>query len=167
MRGEPDDHRGLYHRIVWITKSRHKVLRGEVATRVRAIGREECQKAHVAILQGPISPDHVHVMIAIPPHVTISRLIQRMQGKSSERLLAEFPQMRKRFWGRHVWARGYFCRRRGNVTDEVIKAYIAQQFQESDDVFRSEGEASPPGDPPLGDPSGEGATPSTLARLSG
>src|SRR2546428_13834167 len=89
-------------------------------------------------------------MISIPPHVTISRLIQRMKGKSSYRLLAEFPHMRKRFWGRHVWARGYFCRSSGNVTDEVIKAYIAQQSHDSDDVFRNEGDASPAGAAPLG-----------------
>jgi putative transposase len=137
----------IHLHIVWITKYRHKVLRGEVAERVRAIVRKECQKARVDILQGHISPDHVHVMISIPPHVTISRLIQRMKGKRSYRLLAEFPHMRKRFWGRHVWARGYFCRSSGNVTDEVIKAYIAQQSHDSEDVFRIEGEASPPGDP--------------------
>src|SRR5262245_4550829 len=141
--------------IVWITKYRHKVLRGEVAERVRASVREECQKASVDILHGPISPDHVQVMVSIPPHITISRLVQRMQGKSSYRLLAEFPPLRKRFWGRHVWARGSFCRSSGHVTDEVIKADIAQQSHDSDDVFRIEGEASPSGDTPLGDPSGE------------
>jgi putative transposase len=123
----------IHLHIVWITKYRHKVLRGEVAERVRAIVREECQQARVDIRKGHISSDHVHVMVAIPPHVTISRLIQRMKGKSSYRLLAEFPHLRKRFWGRHVWARGYFCRRSGNVTDEV----------------------------------GRGASPATLARLSG
>jgi putative transposase len=88
----------IHLHIVWITKYRHKVLRGEVAERVRAIVREECQKARVDIVQGHIAPDHVHVMISIPPHVTISRLVQRMKGKSSYRLLAEFPHMRKRFW---------------------------------------------------------------------
>jgi putative transposase len=138
---------------VWITKYRHKVLRGEVAERVRALVRAEWQKAGVDILQGPISADHVHVMVSIPPHVTISRLSQRMQGKSSSRLLAEFPHRRKRLWGRHVWARGYFCRSSGKVTDAVIKAYIEQQSHESDDVFRIEGEASPSGDTPRGDPS--------------
>ncbi len=56
--------------------------------------------------------------------------------------------MRQRFWGRHVWVRGYWCRSRGQVTDEVIKAYSAQQSHDSDDVFRIEGEASPPGDTP-------------------
>ena len=73
----------LHLHIVWITQYRHKVWRGEVAERVRAIVREECQKARVAILQGHIAPDPVHVMISIPPHVTISRLVQRMKGTSS------------------------------------------------------------------------------------
>jgi putative transposase len=52
--------------------------------------------------------------------------------QSSYRLPAEFPHLRKRFWERHVWVRGYFYRRSGNVTDEVIKAYIAQQSHDSD-----------------------------------
>jgi putative transposase len=138
--------------IVWITKYRHKMLRGEVAERVRAIVREECQKARGDMLKGHISADRVHSMVAIPPHVTISCLIQRMQGKSSYRLLAAFPHLRKRFWGRHVWARGYFYRSSGNVTEEVIKAYIAQQSHESDAVFRIEGEGSPAGDTPQGTP---------------
>src|SRR4029453_17946064 len=145
----------IHLHIVWITKYCHKVLPGEVAERVRAIVREECRNTGFVILQGQSSPDHVHVMISIPPHVTISRLSQRLKGKSSYRLLAEFPHMRKRFWGRHVWARGYFCGSSGNVTDEVIKAYIAQQSHDSDDVFRIEGEASPSGDTPLGDSSEE------------
>jgi putative transposase len=73
----------IHLHIVWITTYRPKVLRGEVAERVWAMVREECRKSGVAILQGHISPAHVHVMISLPPHVTISRLIQRMKGKSS------------------------------------------------------------------------------------
>lgn len=86
-----------------------------------------------------------------PAHVTISRLSQHMQGKSSYQLLAELPHLRKRFWGRHIWARGYCCRSSGKVTDEVIKAYIAQQDQASDDVCRNEGEASSAEDAPSGE----------------
>src|ERR1041385_6199086 len=98
----------------------------------------------------PAEPDR-----AILSHVwTTSTCYKPLEiERSSYRLLAEFPHMRKRFWGRHVWARGYFCRSSGNVTDEVIQAYIAQQSHDSDDVFRIEGEASPPGDTPLGNPS--------------
>ena len=133
----------IHLHIVWITKYRHQVLKGEVAERVRDIVREVCRQAGVDILKGHISADHVHVMLSIPPQVTISRLVQRMKGKSSYRLLSEFPPLRKRFWGRHIWARGYFCRSSGNVTDEVIKAYIESQSHEADENFRIEGEPLP------------------------
>lgn len=138
----------IHLHIVWITKYRHKLLRGPIAERVRDIVREECRRAKVDILKGHVAADHVHILVSIPPQVAISRLIQQLKGKSSYRLLAEFAEIRKRCWGRHVWARGYFCRSSGNVTDEIIKAYIEQQSQDSDDVFRIEGEDSPSGEPP-------------------
>jgi REP-associated tyrosine transposase len=134
--------------IVWITTYRHKVLRGEVAERGRAIVREEGRQSGVDILQGPIALAHGHVMLSLPPPVTIRRLIQRMQGQSADRLLAAFPQMQKRFWGRHGWARGSCCGSSGTGTDEVIKASMAPQSHDSADVLRSEGEASPSGDTP-------------------
>ena len=87
-------------------------------------------------------------MVSIPPQVTISRLVQRLQGKSSYRLWTEFPALRKRCWGRHVWARGYCCRSSGNVTDDVIRAYIEQQSHESDEVCRLEGENTSSGAAP-------------------
>ena len=73
----------IHLHIVWITKYRHKVLYKEVAERVRAIVREECRQSGVDILKGHVSSNHVHVLVSIPPQVTISRLIQRMKGKSS------------------------------------------------------------------------------------
>jgi hypothetical protein len=88
-----------------------------------------------------------------------------MKGKSSSLLCNEFPALRTRFWGRHVWARGYFCQSSGNVTDEVIKAYIEHQAHSTDEVFRIEGESAPSGDTPLGD-SPTGDSPSPEAYLS-
>jgi putative transposase len=76
------------------------------------------------------------------PQVTISRLVQRLKGKTAYKLLHEFPHLRKKFWGRHLWARGYFCCSSGNVTDDVIKEYIANQLQDVDSEFRVEGEDS-------------------------
>jgi len=128
--------------VVWITKYRYKVLRGPGAERVREVVREECRRERVDILQGHLSADHVHVMLSIPPQVTISRLVQRLKGKSSYVLLREFPIIRQRSWGRPVWARGYFCRSSGNVTGEVIKAYIENQCHDPDATFSIEGEAS-------------------------
>ena len=74
-----------------------------------------------------------------PPQVTISRLVQRLKGKSARKLLHSFASLRRQFWGRHLWARGYFCCSSGNVTDEVIKQYIEQQNQ-ADEDFKVEGE---------------------------
>lgn len=150
-----DDHRhgshtvfSIHLHVVWITQYRHKVLRGMIAERVRDVVREECQRHRVDILQGHISADHVHVMLWMPPHVTISRLVQRLKGKSSYLLRREFSDIRKRYWGRHVGARGYFCRSSGQVTDEIINAYIANQCHEFDNTFTLEGEASPNGESP-------------------
>ena len=85
--------------------------------------------------------------MSIPPQVTISRLVQRLKGRSSHSLLMEHAHLRKVFWGRHVWARGYFCCSSGNVTDEVIKQYIENQRHEDDANFRVEGEDAPKGRP--------------------
>lgn len=116
---------------------------GEVGTRVRDLLREICRQEEVNILKGHVAKDHVHLLVSIPPQVTISRLVQRLKGKSAYKLLGEFEQVRRQYWGGHLWARGYFCCSSGQVTDEVIKQYIANHGQENDDDFRVEGEESP------------------------
>jgi putative transposase len=139
----------IHLHLVWTTKYRKPSMVGEVAHRVREVVREVCRRDEVEIIRGHVSKDHVHLMVSIPPQVTISRLVKRMKGKSSHVLLAEFAHLRKAFWGRHLWARGYFCCSSGNVTDEVIKAYIEGQSQAHDDsTFRIEGEGPPPGSAP-------------------
>jgi putative transposase len=60
-------------------------------------------------MKGHVSKDHVHLLISLPPQVTISRLMQWLKGRTAHHLLAEFPHLKKQFWGRHLWARGYFC----------------------------------------------------------
>ena len=123
----------------WTTKYRKRILAGEVGLRVRELIREVSRQHEVTILRGHVSSDHVHLLVSIPPQVTISRLVQWLKGRSSHHLLAEFAHLRKAFWGRHVWARGYFCCSSGNVTDEVIKKYIEDQGEEKDDDFKVEG----------------------------
>jgi putative transposase len=132
----------IHLHLVWVTKYRKAVLTGAVGTRVRDLLREICAHDDVLIIQGHVAKDHVHLFVSIPPQVTISRLVQRLKGKSAYKLLQEFPHLRKTFWGQHLWARGYFCCSSGNVTDEVIKAYIANQNQDSDSAFRVDGEES-------------------------
>ena len=130
----------IHLHLVWTTKYRKPVLRGDVGVRVRELIRQVCLQHDVTIMRGHVSKDHVHLFVSIPPQVTISRLVQWLKGKTSYKLLQEFKHLRRQFWGRHVWARGYFCCSSGNVTDEVIMEYIANQQTESDGEFRVEGE---------------------------
>jgi len=81
----------------------HKVLRGEIATRTRDLLRQICQGREVVIVQGSISPDHVHMLVSVPPQLAPAKLVQYLKGLSSRMLQDEFPQMRKRYWGQHLW----------------------------------------------------------------
>ncbi len=130
----------IHLHIVWVTKYRKPVMTGEVGLRLRELIREICGTSEVTIMKGHMAKDHVHLFLSVPPSVTISRLVQQLKGKSSYKMMHEFPHLRKKFWGRHLWARGYFCVSSGNVTDEVIKEYIEKQSHDQDSDFRVEGE---------------------------
>ena len=97
-----------YH-LVWITKDRYKVLRGDVAERARDLLREICAAREVQIVRGAVSPDHIHMLVVAPPQLAPAKLVQFLKGRSSRMLQRDFPHLRKRFWGQHLWARGYFC----------------------------------------------------------
>ena len=131
----------LHFHFVFIPKYRKPVLLGEVALRVRELVREICRANDIEILKGHISRDHVHLLLSVPPHLSPSRVMQAIKGKTSHHLLSDFRALRKSFWGRHLWARGYFVASSGNVTDEVIKKYIATQGVEpqDDEDFRISG----------------------------
>ena len=131
-------HTVFYHRyhIVWITKYRYKVLEGAVRERIRAIIRQVCGELGVTIVKGVLSRDHVHMMVSIPPHLSVSDVVRRMKGRSSHKVQREFPALRARYWGRHFWARGYFCTTSGNVTDEVILQYIEQHADKPTGISR-------------------------------
>ena len=131
----------LKYHLVWITKYRKQVLTGEVAKRARELIRQICRSRDVEILKGHISGDHVHIFVSVPPHVSISKLMQSIKGKSSRKMMSEFKTLSRAFWGRHIWARGYFAASSGNVTDEVIMQYIELQGKEPQDGdFRIEGD---------------------------
>jgi putative transposase len=115
-----------YH-LVWVIKYRKKVLGGVVGHRVGELIREICKRNDVEILRGHVSKDHVHLFVSAPPHLSISKLMQYLKGKSSYKLLQENKTLSRQFWGRHLWARGYFVATSGNITDEVIMEYIENQ----------------------------------------
>lgn len=112
-----------YH-IVWVTKYRYKVLTPEIRYRIRDITRQVCGQMEVRIIRGVLSNNHIHLFVEIPPKVSVSDFMRRVKGCTSRKIQQEFPELRKRYWGRRFWARGFFCTTSGNVTNDVILNYI-------------------------------------------
>ena len=115
-----------YH-LVWTTKYRYEVLAGDVGLRCRELLREIARSKEMLIYAGAVNRDHVHMLIAIPPYLSVSRAVQYLKGKSSHKLLSEYSHLRKRYWGQHLWGRGYFCVTASELTKEMINAYLERE----------------------------------------
>ena len=124
-----------YH-IVWTTKYRYKVLTGKIAERARSLIRQSCNSMNVTIIKGAIGKEHIHLLVSCPPSLSVSKLVQQLKGKSSRTLQMEFKELKRRYWGQHLWASGYFCRSVGNVNREMIKNYIENQEDEYEENFK-------------------------------
>jgi putative transposase len=79
------------------------------------------------IVSGKVARDHVHLFVSYRPNQQVSQIMQWLKGISSRVLLQDFPSLRKKFWGRHFWARGYLAVSSGTITDEMIREYIDEQ----------------------------------------
>ena len=127
-----------YH-VIWVTKYRYKILSGPIAYRARELIRQGCEARGITILQGSIGKDHIHLLLSCPPSLAPSKIMQYLKGRSSRLLQDQFPELKKKYWGQHLWARGYFCATVGKVDEETIRSYIANQFGEGrNDIFRIE-----------------------------
>jgi len=127
-----------YH-IVWVTKYRYKVLSKQISLRLRELIRQGCQTMNITVVQGSIGKDHVHILISCPTQIAPSKIVQYLKGRSSKLIQDEFPELKKKYWGQHLWAVGYFCATVGSVTEETIKKYIENQNDKDlSEVFKIE-----------------------------
>lgn len=83
-------------------------------------------------MRGAVSPDHIHLLVLVPPLLSPAKLVQYVKGKSSRQLQEDFPHLRKRYWGQHMRARGYFCATVGVVDEKTIMEYIENQKWDDD-----------------------------------
>ena len=118
---------------MFVTKYRKPVLRGDLAKEVRGLVREICRTHDIEIVRGHIRPDHVHLLLDAPPKMSPSKMMQAIKGKTSHQMLQDHRRLRKEFWGRHLWGRGYFVATTGNVSDEMVAEYIEKQDLEHQD----------------------------------
>jgi len=118
---------------VFITKYRKPVLKGDIAKEIRKLTKEICRTHDIEIVKGHIRPDHIHILLDVPPKMSPSKVMQAIKGKTSHHMLQDNRRLRREFWGRHLWARGYFVATTGTVTDEAVEQYIERQDVESED----------------------------------
>ena len=110
--------------IVWVTKYRYPVLKGDIQSRCRDLIKQICDAEDVRVLKGVVSKDHVHMHIEYRPSSSVSDLVKRLKGRTSRRLQEEYPELSKRYWGKHFWAIGYGAWSTGNITDNMVQDYL-------------------------------------------
>lgn len=118
-------HNCTYH-IIFIPKYRRKVMYGQVGKEIGEIISTVCKISGVDLIRGGVCPDHVHIYVSIPPKMSVSSVMSRIKGKSALMIFDRHPEYRDKY-GRHFWARGYYVETIGQVNEETIKKYIAEQ----------------------------------------
>ena len=119
--------------LVWATKYRYHVLQGDIKVRCRQLLMQICDAEDVRIFSGVVSKDHIHMHIEYPPRFALADLVKRLKGRSSRIIQQEYPQLRKRYWGRHFWAIGYGAWSTGKITDEVVQQYLEHHRNKSNE----------------------------------
>ena len=114
-----------YH-IVWIPKYRKKKLFKELRQELGQVLRELAQQKESEIIEGHLLPDHVHILISIPPKYSVAQIVGYLKGKSAIHIARTSGGRKQNFTGQHFWARGYYVSTVGRA-EETIRAYIKQQ----------------------------------------
>ena len=117
-----------YH-FVWVPKYRYHVLVKEIKPRLREILVELCNWLDITIIEGAICSDHVHMYLSVPPKYSPSHVMKMLKGKSAEYLRRDFPELGKKYWGLHIWARGYFVSTVG-IDSAIIQKYVKEQVED-------------------------------------
>ena len=115
-------------------KGRHRIRAGRPrrGERCHDLLRQIAMAREITVIRGALAPDHLHMVISTPPVLAPAKIVQYLKGRSSRKLQMEYETLRKRYWGQHMWARGYSCATAGTVTDEIIKQYIENQTWDDD-----------------------------------
>ena len=117
-----------YH-VVFIPKCRRKTLYGELRRHLGEVFRQLAEQKESRIEEGHLRPDHVHMMIAIPPKHAVSQVIGYIKGKSAIHLARVYGERKRNFVGQHFWARGFWVSTVGR-DEGVIREYIRKQEEE-------------------------------------
>ena len=118
-----------YH-IVWVPKYRYRILKGAVKEHLEKDLRTLCEWKKAEIVEVNIQEDHVHLIISIPPKISVSEMMGIIKGKTAIKIFRSYPELKKKpYWGNHFWARGYFVNTVG-LDEDMIRRYVKYQEEE-------------------------------------
>jgi len=120
----------LYH-VVFIPKRRRRVLYRELRVHLGEVFRRLAEQKESQVAEGHLMPDHVHMLLRIPPKYAVSQVVGFIKGKSAIHLARVYAERKRNFVGQHFWAQGYFVSTVGR-DEAVIRAYIQNQEKEDD-----------------------------------
>ena len=122
-----------YH-IVWVPKYRLRILKGSIKDLVCDDIKMLCEWKGCEVQELNVQEDHVHLVVSVPPRLSISKLMGTLKGKIAIKLFKSYPQLKKKpYWGNHFWARGYFVSTIG-LDEDMIKRYVKHQEKEEKKV---------------------------------
>jgi putative transposase len=124
----------LKYHLVWIPKYRKSLLLGSIEKRVKELFYEIAEEHDFEILAMELMPDHVHLFVSAAPKWAPGKIVSIFKNITSKIIFEEFPQVKKKLWGGHLWSAGYYAASVGDkVTAEMVKKYIRHQRQTSFD----------------------------------
>jgi REP-associated tyrosine transposase len=122
-----------YH-IIFCPKYRFRILKDDIGEYSRQQVYQLCkQKEEVEVIELNIQPDHVHLVVSIPPKYSVSEFMGYLKGKMALRLFHQYEQLGRRYWGRHIWGRGY-CVSTVGLDEERIRKYVQWQEKQEKDI---------------------------------
>ncbi len=116
-----------YH-IVFAPKYRRQAIYGQIKRDIGVILRKLCEQKHVEIIEAELCPDHVHMLVRIPPNLSVSQFVGYLKGKSSLMIFDRHANLKYKYGNRHFWCRGYYVDTVGKNT-KIIEEYIRNQLQ--------------------------------------
>lgn len=117
-----------YH-LIFAPKYRRQAIYGKVKEDIGRMLRKLCEYKEVEILEAEACPDHIHMLVTIPPKYSVAQIVGYLKGKSSLMIFEKYANMKYKYGNRHFWCRGYYVDTVGKNT-KVIAEYIQQQLQE-------------------------------------
>ncbi|MGB2078117.1 IS200/IS605 family transposase [Pseudoalteromonas sp. S201] len=118
-----------YH-IVWTPKYRFRILKNKIGRDVYRCIQVYCEQLGCKVVELNVQIDHVHLVVKVPPKLSISKLMGALKGKIALKMFSKYPYLRKnKLWGNHFWQRGYFVDTVG-INEEIIRRYVRHQQKE-------------------------------------